>query len=56
MWSRVGEECRTCRTALYGKLFLREPAGLARLGCILLILVGVVGLNLLHNASGGETA
>ncbi len=44
-------------TSIYGMLFLREPAGLARLGgCIFLILIGVVGLNLLHNASGGEAA
>lgn len=43
-------------TALYGMFFLREPAGLARMGCIFLILVGVVGLNLLHNASSAETA
>ncbi|KSU57688.1 MULTISPECIES: multidrug efflux SMR transporter [unclassified Gordonia (in: high G+C Gram-positive bacteria)] len=39
-------------TAIYGILFLREPAGLARLGCIFLILTGVVGLNLLHNSEG----
>ena len=43
-------------TSLYGMLFLHEPAGWARMGCIFLILVGVVGLNLLHNASGGEAA
>ncbi|AFR49871.1 DMT family transporter [Gordonia sp. KTR9] len=41
-------------TAIYGILYLREPAGLARLGCIFLILIGVVGLNLLHNTAGAE--
>lgn len=35
-------------TAVYGVVALSEPASTARLGCILLIMAGVVGLNLLH--------
>ncbi|MFG2683074.1 DMT family transporter [Streptomyces sp. NPDC048392] len=35
-------------TATYGITVLGEPATLARLGCLFLIVAGVVGLKLLH--------
>ncbi|NYV74792.1 multidrug efflux SMR transporter [Streptomyces sp. UH6] len=35
-------------TALYGMLFLHEPATAARLVCLALIVGGVVGLKFLH--------
>ncbi|MFI7679671.1 DMT family transporter [Actinophytocola sp. NPDC049390] len=35
-------------TAVFGMLFLNEPATVARLLCLLLIIVGVVGLKLAH--------
>ena len=35
-------------TAVFGMLFLNEPATVARLLCLLLIVVGVVGLKLAH--------
>ncbi|MBP2472942.1 quaternary ammonium compound-resistance protein SugE [Crossiella equi] len=35
-------------TALYGMLALGEPASVARLVCLVLILAGVVGLKLFH--------
>lgn len=37
-------------TAIYGMLYLHEPVNAARVVCVLLIIVGVVGLNLLHTA------
>ncbi|MDQ3785805.1 MAG: SMR family transporter [Actinomycetota bacterium] len=35
-------------TAVFGMVFLNEPATVARLLCLLLIVVGVVGLKLAH--------
>ncbi len=35
-------------TAVFGMVFLHEPATVARLLCLLLIVVGVVGLKLAH--------
>jgi quaternary ammonium compound-resistance protein SugE len=35
-------------TAIYGMVFLNEPATAARLMCLLLIIAGVVGLKFLH--------
>lgn len=35
-------------TALYGMVFLAEPATALRNGCLLLIVSGVVGLKLVH--------
>ncbi len=35
-------------TALYGMVFLAEPATALRIGCLLLIVSGVVGLKLVH--------
>ncbi|MFV2100302.1 DMT family transporter [Micromonospora sp. LOL_024] len=35
-------------TALVGMLVLGESAGLARIGCLLLIVAGVVGLKIYH--------
>jgi quaternary ammonium compound-resistance protein SugE len=35
-------------TAVFGMVFLDEPATVARLLCLLLIVVGVVGLKLAH--------
>ncbi|GAB1508639.1 quaternary ammonium compound efflux SMR transporter SugE [Actinophytocola sp. KF-1] len=35
-------------TAVFGMVFLGEPATVARLLCLLLIVVGVVGLKLAH--------
>ncbi|MCQ4271503.1 multidrug efflux SMR transporter [Pseudomonas kuykendallii] len=38
-------------TAIYGILFLHEPATLARLVCLMLIICGVVGLKLFSPVS-----
>ncbi|MDZ7917281.1 MAG: SMR family transporter [Rhodococcus sp. (in: high G+C Gram-positive bacteria)] len=35
-------------TTIYGVTVLGEPATIARLGCLMLIVAGVVGLKLLH--------
>lgn len=34
-------------TSLIGMIFLNEPGGFLRIGCILLILIGVIGLKFL---------
>ena len=44
VWVGIG----AAGAAALGMLLLDEPAGLARIGCILLIVAGVVGLKLLH--------
>nr|MDT0659728.1 multidrug efflux SMR transporter [Micromonospora sp. DSM 115978] len=44
VWVGIG----AAGTALVGMLLLDEPAGLARLGCLLLVVAGVVGLKLTH--------
>ena len=43
VWTGIG----TVGTALLGMLLYAEPAGAARLGCIALIVAGIVGLKLL---------
>lgn len=42
VWTAIG----AVGTVIYGVLFLREPASLVRLGCIVLIIVAVIGLKL----------
>ena len=42
VWTGIG----AAGTALLGILILKEPASAARLGCILLIVAGVIGLKL----------
>jgi quaternary ammonium compound-resistance protein SugE len=44
VWVGVG----AVGTAVFGMLFLDEPATVARLLCLLLIVVGIVGLKLAH--------
>jgi quaternary ammonium compound-resistance protein SugE len=44
VWTGIG----AAGTALVGILWAGEPAGLARLACLLLILLGTVGLKLTH--------
>ncbi|MBR9972625.1 DMT family transporter [Magnetospirillum sulfuroxidans] len=44
VWSGIG----IIGTTLIGVWFFGEPASIARLGCIALIAVGIVGLKLLH--------
>ncbi len=41
-------------TVIYGMVALDEPATALRMGCIALIVIGIVGLNLLHVSSTGE--
>ena len=50
IWSGVG----TALIALIGVLWLREPASIAKLLCIALIIAGVVGLHLVERAGGPE--
>ncbi|WP_343576939.1 SMR family transporter [Mycobacterium sp.] len=47
VWVGIG----AAGTAVYGMVALSESASIARVGCILLIIAGVVGLNLLHVAA-----
>ena len=42
VWTGIG----TIGTALLGIMLFREPADLVRLGCIALILAGIIGLKL----------
>jgi quaternary ammonium compound-resistance protein SugE len=44
VWVGIG----AAGTALVGMLALHEPSSLPRIGCLLLILVGVIGLKLFH--------
>lgn len=44
VWSGIG----ILGTTTLGLLFMNEPASLARLGCIALIAIGIVGLKVLH--------
>ncbi len=44
VWTGIG----TIGTALLGILLLGEPATVARLLCILLIVAGIIGLKVLH--------
>jgi quaternary ammonium compound-resistance protein SugE len=46
VWTGIG----TVGTVIFGIFFLAEPATLARLGCVALILAGIVGLKLLSSA------
>ncbi len=46
VWSAVGTAC----IAVIGALFFREPMSAARIACLFLIVVGVVGLQLTSNA------
>ncbi len=48
VWSGIGASA----LAAVGILFMQEPGGLIRIGCIGMIVAGVVGLKLF----GGETA
>jgi small multidrug resistance pump len=50
IWSGVG----TAVIALIGILWLREPASIAKLLCIALVIAGVVGLHLVERAGGSE--
>lgn len=43
IWTGIG----TVGTAIFGMLVLGEPAGAMRLGCIALIVAGILGLKLL---------
>ena len=43
IWTGIG----TVGTAIFGMLLLGEPAGALRLGCIGLIVAGIIGLKLL---------
>ncbi|MFD0910870.1 DMT family transporter [Ruegeria arenilitoris] len=45
VWTGIG----TVGTVIFGILFLAEPATALRLGCVGLILAGIVGLKLLSN-------
>jgi quaternary ammonium compound-resistance protein SugE len=46
IWTGIG----TVGTAIFGMLVLGEPAGAMRLGCIALIVAGILGLKLLAPA------
>lgn len=46
IWTGIG----TVGTALFGMLLYGEPAGALRLGCIGLIVAGIVGLKLIPTA------
>ncbi|PWF43396.1 quaternary ammonium compound efflux SMR transporter SugE [Massilia glaciei] len=46
VWTGIG----TVGTAIFGMVILGEPAGAMRLGCIALIIAGIVGLKLLTPA------
>lgn len=57
VWTGIG----AAGTALVGMLLLGEPRTMLRIGCILLIVLGIVGLRLTHrpttssaDAAGGE--
>ncbi len=41
-------------TVIYGMVALDEPVTILRILCIVLIVTGVVGLNLLHAPTAGE--
>jgi len=45
VWVGIG----AAGTALLGMLLFKEPATAARVGCIVLIVAGVLGLKLLHD-------
>jgi quaternary ammonium compound-resistance protein SugE len=47
VWVGIG----AAGTTIYGMVALDEPASALRLLCVVLIITGVVGLNLLHTAS-----
>lgn len=42
IWTGIG----TLGTVIFGILFLREPFSLSRIFCVLLIIIGIVGLKL----------
>lgn len=44
VWSGIG----ILGTTALGLVFMNEPASLARLGCIALIAMGIIGLKMLH--------
>ncbi|MES3020962.1 MAG: quaternary ammonium compound efflux SMR transporter SugE [Pseudomonadota bacterium] len=46
VWTGIG----TVGTAIFGMVMLGEPAGAMRLGCIALIIAGIIGLKLLTPA------
>jgi quaternary ammonium compound-resistance protein SugE len=48
VWTGIG----AAGTAVLGMILLKEPATVARLGCIGLIVAGVVGLKLFAGAKG----
>ncbi len=50
VWSGVG----TAVIALVGVVWLREPANIAKLVCIAMVIAGVVGLHLVERAGGPE--
>lgn len=43
VWTGIG----TVGTVIWGIMMLNEPASLARIGCILMIVLGIAGLKLL---------
>lgn len=49
VWTGIG----AAGTALFGMLFLGEPRAVARIGCLVLIVAGVVGLKLVSRSTGG---
>lgn len=44
VWVGIGAVC----TAVFGMVALGEPVTVARIGCLMLIVSGVVGLKILH--------
>ncbi|MGC3964609.1 MAG: quaternary ammonium compound efflux SMR transporter SugE [Rhodocyclaceae bacterium] len=43
VWTAIG----TVGTVIFGMVYLGEPASLARIGCIMLIVIGIAGLKAL---------
>lgn len=50
VWTGIG----AAGTAVVGMIFLGEPRELARVGCLVLIVAGVVGLKLVSRTAGAE--
>lgn len=50
IWTGIG----AAGTAVVGMIFLGEPRELARIGCLVMIVTGVVGLKLVSRTTGAE--
>lgn len=50
VWTGIG----AAGTAVFGMLFLGEPRDVARIGCLALIVAGVVGLKLVSRGAGAD--